>query len=111
MIAHRPGRLILNLIDAADPKYIPKKIVDAALSYIHTALGDNQLVLVHCNQGESRGPSIGLLYLVKYTDVLPKNSSDAAVREFRKLYPKYNPALGMRGFIRKYFNSYAKRLD
>ena len=108
LIARRPNRLILNLIDPDDPKYIPRQIIDSALVYIHKALGDNRQVLVHCNQGESRGPSIGLLYLVKYTNLLPKESSNAAVSEFRKLYPKYNPSHGMREFINTNWRAYAQ---
>lgn len=35
LIAKRDNRLILNLVDAADPAYIPKEIIDAAIDAIH----------------------------------------------------------------------------
>ena len=68
LVAVRGDRLILNLIDADDPAYIPKEIMDRSLAFIEQSLGDRCRVLVHCNQGLSRGPSIGLLYLAAVTD-------------------------------------------
>jgi hypothetical protein len=34
LVARRDNRLILNLIDADDPAYIPKEIIDAAIDFI-----------------------------------------------------------------------------
>lgn len=48
LIAHRPGRLILNLVDVADVNFIGAALVDAALAAIHENL-PSQKVLVHCN--------------------------------------------------------------
>ncbi|MDR1908375.1 MAG: dual specificity protein phosphatase family protein [Spirochaetaceae bacterium] len=64
LIARRSNILFLNLADADDPAYIPKEIIDSALNFIDEALSNDNPCLVHCNQGESRSPSIGLLYLV-----------------------------------------------
>ena len=36
--AERGNRLFLNLVDAHDPAYIPKKIIDRTLEYIHHTL-------------------------------------------------------------------------
>lgn len=107
--ARRGNRLYLNLVDAPKPEFIPKTIVDAALAFIDEALGESAQVLVHCNQGESRSPSIGLLYLASRTDLLSKASLEESERLFRLLYPTYNPAMGIRGFMEtnwdKYVNS------
>ncbi len=99
--------MILNLVDVPNPAYIQKDIIDAALEFIHKGLSDSHKVLVHCNLGDSRSPSIGLLYLSKYTDKLPKEFS-AAEREFRQIYPFYNPGKGMRGFVVKNWGTYLK---
>ena len=108
LVAVRGDRLFLNLIDAADPAYIPKEIIDAALGFVDTALQSGGRVLVHCNQGESRSPSIGLLYLAVHTKLLPITSLAHAEAEFRKLYPSYNPKGGMRGFLLKYWDHYTQ---
>ena len=62
LIAARPGRLILNLVDVDNVSYISPEIIDAAVAAIHENIGVAK-VLVHCNQGLSRSPSIALLYL------------------------------------------------
>lgn len=106
LIAKRGHRLILNLVDAPDPAYIPKEIIDAALEFIHTSLITGYRVLIHCNQGESRSPSIGLLYLVSFTDRLSASSLAEAEAVFRLIYPDYNPGVGMRGFMLANWESY-----
>ncbi len=105
LIARRGNRLILNLVDAPDPAYIPKEIIDAALEFIRKGLSESHKVLVHCNLGESRSPSIGLLYLATHTDKLPKEFATAE-QSFRQIYPPYNPSSGMRGFLVKNWDSY-----
>lgn len=108
LIARRGERLILNLVDADNPAYIPKTIVDAALEFVHEQLGANKEVLVHCNQGMSRSATIALLFLVKHTDILPRTMAEAETA-FRAIYPPYNPAGGMRGFMTEHWQEYASR--
>ena len=107
LIAKRDNRLILNLVDANDPNYIPKEIIDAALEFIKDGLGKSQKVLVHCNQGESRSPSIGMLYLAINTEKLPKEFAEAE-QSFRQIYPMYNPSGGMRGFLVRNWSNYVR---
>lgn len=108
LIAHRDGRLILNLVDVADVKYVAAEIVDAALDVIHVNLGTTK-VLLHCNQGQSRSPTIALLYLLRHTDRFAGMGIDDAVPAFRVLYPPYSPARGMADYARLNWDRY--RLD
>jgi hypothetical protein len=57
LIARRGERLILNLVDADNPAYIPAEIIDAALAFIHEQLASERRVLVHCNQVYSKPSS------------------------------------------------------
>ena len=108
LITRRGNRLILNLVDAPNPAYIPKEIIDAALEFIHKGLSDGRKVLVHCNLGESRSPSIGLLYLAAHTEKLSKEFATAE-NEFRQIYPSYNPGAGMKGFLVKNWSNYVRQ--
>ena len=99
-------RLYLNLVDADDPAYIPKEIIDKAIGFIHLALAAGKKVLVHCNQGESRSPGIAFLYLLRETDVLPQTSLDAALAKFRQMYPGFSPSRGIFGFIAAHWEEY-----
>jgi hypothetical protein len=98
LMAYRGNRLILNMIDAPRPDYIPREIVDAALTFAHEHLSQGHPVLVHCNQGQSRSAAIGMLYLGSYTEELPYPDFFQAEEVFREMYPPYAPATGVRGF-------------
>jgi len=107
LLAKRGDCLFLNIVDVESPDYIAKDIIDAALMFIREALKNNCKCLVHCNQGESRSPSIGLLYLA-INGSLSKDFVEAE-NEFRKLYPSYNPKNGIRGFIINHWNEYIEQ--
>jgi hypothetical protein len=100
LIARRPNRLILNLIDADAPTYIPGEIIDASLAFIHENLASGRQVLVHCNQGLSRSPAIAMLYMGNYTNRLPKASFDEAFCQFCQIYPPFAPKGGVYGYLR-----------
>jgi len=109
LIARRANRLILNLVDADDPRYIPREIIDAALDFIHDGLTKGIKTLVHCNLGESRSPAIAFLYLVAHTDRLPSSSLTEAECAFRELYPAFLPGRGIQGFLTVHWGEYVDR--
>ena len=98
LLAARPGRLILNLVDVDNVSFIAPEIVNGALNAIRDNIGSSK-VLIHCNQGMSRSPAIAFLYLLKYTDVLGVTEHASAVRAFQALYPSYAPAKGMENYV------------
>ena len=104
LIAVRGNRLILNLIDCNDYKYMPVEIIDKAINFIEKNINDKK-ILVHCDRGESRSPSIGLIYMIKKR-LLNISSFDNAVNDFKKIYPLYNPAKGFIDFIKVNWDSY-----
>ena len=108
LIARRGNRLILNLIDSDDPQYIPKEIIDAALEFIEKGLKSGKKVLVHCNLGESRSPSIGLLYMA-IKGFISNQTFEDAEKEFRSIYPNYFPNRGMRMFLLKNWHIYCRK--
>jgi hypothetical protein len=103
--ARRPGSLILNLVDADDVKFIGPETVSAAVDGIHEHIGCRK-VLVHCNQGVSRSPSIAFLYLLKFTDHFRRESFDEDLQDFLRLYPPYEPGRGMSEFVRDNWSTY-----
>ncbi len=105
--ADRGDRLYLNLVDAPNPSYIPKKIIDKALSFIEQKLGENKKVLVHCNQGNSRSAIIGFLFLAQKGVFSSMNFEDAEIK-YKEIYPGYNPAFGTRGFAKINWDNYKK---
>lgn len=107
LIAHREGRLILNLVDVEDVRFISPIIIDAALDAVHSNIVERK-VLIHCNQGQSRSPAIALLYLVRHTRRLDGLSVDQALARFTEIYPPFNPARGMMNYIRMNWQRYGE---
>lgn len=105
LLAERPGRLILNLVDVAQVSFVAPIIIDTAVGAIHHNIGAAR-VLVHCNQGFSRSPSIALLYLLKHTNALGSRDYTVALDAFRALYPAYLPAQGMADYVRINWGKY-----
>jgi len=110
LIARRGDRLILNLVDAPDPRYIPVEIIDAAIAGISANIAARR-VLVHCNEGKSRSPGIAFLYLHKMTDLFQGMDTETAISQFRLLYPLFMPGPGMLGFIQANFARYSLESD
>ena len=99
LVARRTGCLILNLVDVLDVNYISSEIIDAALAAIHQNISSSK-ILVHCNLGLSRSPSIAFLYLAKFSDVFREQGYDDALLHFLKIYPPFAPAKGMADYVR-----------
>lgn len=100
LVAHRPGCVILNLIDAPTADMIPDEVVLAALQSIGARLLMGK-VLVHCNRGESRAPTLALLYLALHTDRFDDCDHDQAVERFSQIYPAFRPNAGMQDKARQ----------
>lgn len=103
--AERGNRLYMNIVDAPKSFFFDKGMIDKALDFIDEKLNQGLKVLIHCNEGFSRSPSIVLLYLIKHGFVQGDTLEDVEA-EFLKLYPEYNPGTGMRGFVKENWNYY-----
>jgi protein-tyrosine phosphatase len=99
LVARRPGNLYLNLIDADDPSFVPDAVMNEALAFIKDSLGKDKPVLIHCNHGLSRSPTIAFLYLYS-VGKLP-SEFHKALRAFRHLYPLYDPSIGLELYAKR----------
>ena len=98
LFAERERCLICNLVDVENPEWISPIIISKALDFIGNALDKlDRQVLVCCNQGHSRSAVIGLLYM-KHKGFFKDISFEEAETQYKRIYPDYEPAGGMRGF-------------
>ena len=95
-----PKNLYLNMIDPSEPLFMPP-LFSEFLKFARYHWGAGQNLLIHCNQGESRAPSLALLFLAKALGALPTESYGQAFQEFVKLYPPYSPGLGIQTYLWK----------
>jgi len=96
--AERPVDLWLNMIDPPVPLF-KAELFNKALDFISERIQKGR-VLVHCNEGLSRAPTIALVWLAKRARMLPvENYQDARVA-FESKMPDYAPGLGIQIFLR-----------
>jgi hypothetical protein len=97
LFVEKPRKLILNMVDSDDPRFFADPMVSKALAYISDSLSLGYKTLICCNAGQSRAPSLGLLWLVK-NGKLPV---EGAVRKFKQLYPDYDPSPGIKIYTKQ----------
>lgn len=97
--------LYLNLIDPPKPLFMPGSFVQF-FQFADAEIRDRPL-LIHCNQGESRAPSLALLYMAKRLNLLPDDSYHSAKVEFEKHY-SYHPGLGIQMFLERNWEALGK---
>ena len=99
LIYNKGDDLYLNLVDMPcefNPTYT-NPIFDAATKFIHERIGAAP-ILIHCDCGLSRSPSIAMVYLAQIGGV-SSDSLQKAWADFAKLYPRYNPGHGIRMYM------------
>lgn len=90
--------IFLNMIDGDNPKYVNDVMINPALNFIKNNLEQGFTVFVYCSLGESRSPSIALMYLLENGLI----STENAIEEFRdNYYSKYAPKYGNLGYIQQ----------
>lgn len=90
--------LYLNIIDPKIPLFMPL-LFTAFLAFTNRNWTEGKKVLIHCNQGESRAPSLALLFMAKSMAALNNDSYQAAKIEFEAIYPNYNPGKGIQAYF------------
>jgi hypothetical protein len=92
--------LFMNIIDPPVPLFMAPSFSNfLRFSEEHWSAG--QKLLIHCNQGESRAPSLALLFLAKCRHAIDNTSYLSARSEFETLYSRYNPGKGIQTYFSK----------
>ncbi len=105
LFARRGNRMALNMVDAKSPRFFSKEMIEAGLGFLEEGYKAGKKLLIHCNRGESRSPSIAMLFVFKH---ILKNGAtfDEAEAEMKQIYPAYAPADGIRGHLMQYWDEY-----
>lgn len=98
--------LFLNMIDPPTPLF-QKRMFDEFLDWMRAQWEDGQKILIHCNKGESRAPTLALLFLAKVLYRITATSYDDAWDEFELLIgEKYTPGKGIETWMRDHFHEF-----
>lgn len=104
--AVRGKEIALNLVDAKESKYFNYDLIFGVVKDALNILIAGQKVYIHCNQGESRAPSIALLILLGLHGV--SDEYELALKQFQDIYPQYNPNQGVKDFIRENWEKFVE---
>ncbi len=98
LVLERDHNLYLNLIDPPKPLFMSPSFT-AFLDFTGRKWDEGKKILIHCNQGESRAPSLAMMFLAKHTGQISNDSFERATEEFQPLYPNYQPGLGIQIYL------------
>ena len=111
-LAHQEGsHLYLNLIDPPIPLF-HRQTFDSFLAFMRHAWSTGKRILVHDNKGDSRAPSLCLLFLAKCARQLPNASYDEAWDAFEQLAGEpYTPGAGLEAWLREHWNEFPQDVE
>lgn len=92
--------LFLNLIDTKNVEYIPDVIINQTIKFIDDKLGLGKSIFICCSLGESRSPSLALIYLLDKKILESKNCVEVFRSEY---YNNYKPKKGYIDYINNRF--------
>lgn len=95
--------LYLNMIDPPVPLF-RQEMFDAYLSFVDRKQAEDRFVLVHCNRGDSRAPSLALLWLAKRAYKIDGSSYKAAAVDFGKRFKGYAPGDGIATWLTEHWD-------
>ena len=108
-LVHEDGEdLYLNMIDPNQRGYLKPRfmlpMIQAAFSFIDAQLTKGTKVLIHCNQGISRSPSLAMLYMTKRLHCIDDSDFDSARGALVRVYPTYAPGLSIGSFLEEHWD-------
>jgi predicted protein tyrosine phosphatase len=90
--------LYLDILDPVEPRF-DLEVFTTSLEFMHRHWGKGRKILVHCNAGLSRSPSIALLFLAKHLAAISDRSYEAARADYQALDPRYSPGSGIQSYL------------
>ncbi|KAA8985527.1 hypothetical protein F3089_02360 [Halospina sp. K52047b] len=90
--------LYLNIIDPQIPLF-PDDLFRVYLPFAREVWDSGATLRVHCNQGESRAPSLAIVFLAKHVGAISNESAERARADFLQLFPRYMPGRGIQKYL------------
>ena len=97
--------LYLNLIDPPVPLFMSPSFF-SFLGFAQRQLEEGRKLLIHCNKGESRAPSLALLALAKLRGSISNESYGNARVDFEALFSGYNPGRGIGKYLTEHWSEF-----
>ena len=104
IVWEKENRLSLNWVDGA--AYLYKWSGPATFIKVMNFIDKwipSRKVFIHCDQGFSRSPTLGLLFLAKRRKIIPGDSFISAKIKFQEIYPYYQ-AMGIADYVNQHWD-------
>lgn len=98
--------LYMNLIDPPTPHLFMRESFHSFLEFATRRYETGDRLLIHCNEGRSRAPSLALLFLAKELEELTDQSFPASRVEYSERDPVYAPNQGIRTYLQKHWEQF-----
>lgn len=89
----KDNEMALNLVDLDFFSFnyldFNREMFIQAFKFLDEYYDNGKPILIHCNQGLSRSPSLAMLYMA--TKGIGYEDFEKTIKEFKLLYPKYEP--------------------
>ncbi len=105
LVLERKDDLFLNIIDPPGPLFMPQLFI-SFLEFSSKHWENEKQILIHCNQGESRAPTLAMMFMAKHLEEIPNSSYSEARIEFEKLYPGYKPGKGIQIYLNQKWHEF-----
>lgn len=104
------NEMALNLVDldffSANYLDFNRNMFETAFKFLDEYYDNGKPILIHCNQGLSRSPSLAMLYMA--TKGIGCNDFATTLKEFKILYPNYQPKKNIFETIKALWNNFVK---
>ena len=90
--------LYLNMIDPPKPLFMLPLFTEF-LSFAERHWNGGKKLLIHCNMGQSRAPSLGLLFMAKVAGNISNDSFQSAYSDYIAIDPRYGPGQGIQQYL------------
>jgi predicted protein tyrosine phosphatase len=97
--------LYLNMIDPPTPLFMPQ-LFTHFLDFAGQHFQEEKNILIHCNVGLSRAPTLALLFQAKHQRAISQESFDAAKADFENAHPFYRPNDGIQIYLREHWREF-----
>ena len=98
LVLQNDYNLYLNMIDPDKPLFM-LPLFSSFRKFASEHWDAGRSVLIHCNQGESRAPTLAMIFLAKHVGAVSSDSFVNARQDFVALYPTYRPGLGIQSYM------------
>lgn len=105
LVLDRENDLFLNMIDPPRPLFMPQ-LFTSFLEFSSRQWDAGKIILIHCNQGESRAPTLAMMFMAKHLNEIPNSSYSEARKEFENLYTGYRPGNGIQIYLNQKWNEF-----